>query len=259
MAELSGKVILITGASRGIGAAAFEQAIAAGAEVILHYGKSHEAAARLAAAAPPQSCLKISADLAAPDEVTRLWDEALAWKGRIDVLVNNAAIYEPADIDWSLEDWHAGWARTLQINLQAPADLCRAAIRHFRSRGRGRDGGGGGVIVNVTSRGAYRGELAEFGHYAATKGGLGGLTRTIARAYAKDGVLAYAVSPGWTATEMAVRGAPPEVLKAAINDIPLGELTAPEDVAEIITFLSSGRARHATGITVDVTGGSYMR
>ncbi|MDP6475957.1 MAG: SDR family oxidoreductase [Alphaproteobacteria bacterium] len=252
MAELSGKVILITGASRGIGAAAFEQAIAAGGEVILHYAKSHEAAARLTEAAAPQSCLKISADLAEPQEVARLWDEALAWKGRIDVLVNNAAIYEPADIDDSLADWHAGWARTLQVNLQAPADLCRAAIRHYRSRG-------GGIIVNVTSRGAYRGELAEFGHYAATKGGLGGLTRTIARAYAKDGVLAYAVSPGWTATEMAVQGAPPGVLEAATNDIPLGELTAPEDVAEIITFLSSGRARHATGITVDVTGGSYMR
>ncbi len=252
MAELSGKVILITGASRGIGAAAFEQAIAGGGEVILHYAKSHDAAARLAEAAAPESCLKISADLAEPQEVARLWDEALAWKGRIDVLVNTAAIYEPADIDLGVEDWHAAWARTLQVNLQAPADLCRAAIRHYRSRG-------GGIIVNVTSRGAYRGELAEFGHYAATKGGLGGLTRTIARAYAKDGVLAYAVSPGWTATEMAVRGAPPEVLKAAINDIPLGELTAPEDVAEIITFLSSGRARHATGITVDVTGGSYMR
>ncbi len=252
MAELSGKIILMTGASRGIGRVAFEQAIAAGADVILHYGTSHDRAAELAAAAGPERCLALSADLAQPDEVTRLWDAALAWKGRIDVLVNNAAVYEHADVDWGLDQWRASWARTLQINLQAPADLCRAAIHHFR-------GQGGGIIVNVTSRGAYRGELAEFGHYAATKGGLGGLTRTIARAYAKDGVLAYAVSPGWTATEMAVRGAPPEVLKAAVNDIPLGELTAPEDVAEIITFLSSGRARHATGITVDVTGGSYMR
>ena len=258
MAELSGKIILMTGASRGIGAVAFEQAIAAGGDVILHYGKSHDAAARLADAAHlaevegPERCLKISADLAEPQEVARLWDEALAWKGRIDVLVNNAAIYEPADVDWGLEDWHASWARTLQINLQAPADLCRAAIHHYRTRG-------GGIIVNVLSRGAYRGELAEFGHYAASKGALGSLTRTIARAFAKDGVLAYCVSPGWSATEMAIQGAPPEVLEAARREIPLGELTPPEDVAEIITFLSSGRARHATGVTVDVTGGSYMR
>lgn len=88
---------------------------------------------------------------------------------------------------------------------------------------------------------------------------MGSLTRTIARAFAKDGVLAYCVSPGWTATEMAIQGAPPEVLEAAKTEIPLGELTPPEDVAEVITFLSSGRARHATGITVDVTGGSYIR
>ncbi len=253
MGELSGKIILMTGASRGIGACAFEQAIAAGGDVILHYGASHDAAARLAEAAGPDRALAISADLADPAEAGRLWDEALAWKGRIDVLVNNAAIYEPNDIDSDLADWHANWARTLQINLQAPADLCRAAIRHYRERG------GGGIIVNVTSRGAYRGELPEFGHYAATKGGLGALTRTVSRAFGPDGVLAYAVSPGWCATEMAVQGAPPEVLEAAKGDIPLGELTPPEDVAEIITFLSSGRARHATGITVDVTGGSYIR
>ena len=111
----------------------------------------------------------------------------------------------------------------------------------------------------MTSRGAYRGEQAAFGHYAATKGALGALTRTIARAFAKDGVLAYCVSPGWAATEMALQGASPEVLEAAAQDIPLGELTPPEDVAEVITFLSSGRARHATGVTIDVTGGSYMR
>jgi len=252
MAELSGKIILITGASRGIGAVAFEQAIAAGADVILHYGKSHDDAARLAEAAGRERCLALSADLAEPVDVARLWREALAWKGHIDVLVNNAAIYEQADVDWDLDAWRTAGARTLQINLQAPADLCRAAIRHYRARG-------GGIIVNVTSRGAYRGEQAKFGHYAASKGALGSLTRTIARAFAKDGVLAYCVSPGWTATEMALQGAPPEVLEAAKLEIPLGELTPPEDVAEIITFLSSGRARHATGITVDVTGGSYMR
>jgi len=252
VAELSGKTILMTGASRGIGKAAFEQAISAGGDVILHYGSSHEAAASLGKAAGAERCLAISADLAVPGDVERLWTDALAWKGQIDVLVNNAAVYEPAEVDWSLDNWHASWARTLQINLQAPADLCRAAIQHFRSRN-------GGVIVNVTSRGAYRGELAQYSHYAATKGGLGGLTRTIARSFAKDGVLAYCVSPGWCATEMAIQGAPPEVLEAAIGDMPLGELTPPEDVAEIITFLSSGRARHATGNTIDVTGGSYMR
>ena len=113
MAELSGKIILMTGASRGIGKAAFGQAIAAGGDVILHYGSSHEAAAGLGEAAGAERCLAISADLAVPRDIERLWTEALAWKGRIDVLVNNAAVYEPAEVDWSLDDWHASWARTL--------------------------------------------------------------------------------------------------------------------------------------------------
>ncbi len=252
MAELSGKIILMTGASRGIGRAAFEQAIAAGADVILHYSKSHDEAAELVQAAGPERSLAISADLAEPDDVTRLWDAALAWKGRIDVLVNNAAVYEHADVDWELDAWRASWARTIQINLQAPGDLCRAAIQHYRTQG-------GGIIVNVASRGAFRGESEKYVHYSATKGALVSLTRSIARSFAKDGVLAYNVSPGWTATDMAVRGAAPGVLDAAKIEIPLGEITPPGDVAEVITFLSSGRARHATGNTIDVCGGSYMR
>ena len=252
MSELSGKIVLLTGASRGIGAAAFKSAIDAGAKVILHYGKSHDAAARLTKTVDPERCLALSADLAEPDQVTRLWDEALAWKGGINVLVNNAAIYEHADLDWPLEQWHDSWARTLQVNLQAPADLCRSAIQHYRARG-------GGIIINVASRGAFRGELARYAHYSASKGALVSLTRSLARNFAKEGVLSYCVSPGWTATDMAFQGASPEVLEAGKLENPFGEITPPEDVAEVITFLSSGRSPHANGITFDVNGGSYMR
>ena len=252
MSELSGKVVLITGASRGIGAAAFKSAINAGAQVILHYGKSHDAAARLTEAEDPEKFLTVSADLAEPDKVVRLWDEAVAWKGKINVLVNNAAIYEHANLDWPLEDWHASWARTFQVNVQAPADLCRSAIQHYRTRG-------GGIIVNVASRGAFRGELATYTHYAASKGALVSLTRSLARNFAKEGILSYCVSPGWTATDMAFEGAPPEVLEAGKQENPFGEITPPTDVAEVITFLSSGRSPHANGVTFDITGGSYMR
>ena len=252
MSELSGKIVLLTGASRGIGAAAFKSAIDAGAKVILHYGKSHDAAARLTEGVDPERCLVLSADLAEPDEVTRLWNEALAWKGDINVLVNNAAIYEHADLDWPLEQWHASWSRTLQVNLQAPADLCRSAIQHYRARG-------GGIIINIASRGAFRGERATYAHYSASKGALVSLTRSLARNFAKEGVLSYCVSPGWTATDMAFQGASPEVLEAGKLENPFGEITPPEDVAEVITFLSSGRSPHANGVTIDVTGGSYMR
>ena len=252
MSELSGKIVLLTGASRGIGAAAFKSAIDAGAKVILHYGKSHDAAARLTEGVDPERFLALSADLAEPDEVTRLWNEALAWKGDINVLVNNAAIYEHADLDWPLEQWHASWSRTLQVNLQAPADLCRSAIQHYRARG-------GGIIINIASRGAFRGERAAYAHYSASKGALVSLTRSLARSFAKEGVLSYCVSPGWTATDMAFQGASPEVLEAGKLENPFGEITPPEDVAEVITFLSSGRSPHANGVTIDVTGGSYMR
>ena len=252
MAELSDMIVLITGASRGIGAAAFKSAIGAGARVILHYSRSHDAASKLMEMAGSERCLLLSADLAEPDEVDRVWNEALAWKGHIDVLVNNAAIYEHADLDWPLDQWHASWKRTFQVNLQAPADLCRSAIRHYRTRG-------GGIIVNVASRGAFRGELAPYAHYSASKGALVSLTRSLARNFAKEGVFSYCVSPGWTATDMAFEGASPEVLEAGKQENPFGEITPPEDVAEVITFLSSGRSPHANGITFDVTGGSYMR
>ena len=112
MSELKGKIVLITGASKGIGAAAFKSAISAGADVILHYNRSNNAAMRLAEEAGPERCMPVSADISKPEEITRLWNNSLEWRGKINVLVNNAAIYEYADIDWPVEQWHDSWART---------------------------------------------------------------------------------------------------------------------------------------------------
>lgn len=252
MADLTDKVVLVTGGSRGIGAEIVRAAAAAGAAVVLHYGESQDRAAALAREIGEARCRLVAKDLASPTEVGALWSEALAWRSRIDVLVNNAAIYEPAPIDADLETWHAAWARILQVNLQAPADLCRAAVRQFRDQG-------GGIIVNVASRAAYRGELPEYGHYAATKGGLISLTKTIARGFAADGVLAYCVSPGWTDTEMATEGVDDQTLAEALRGIPLGEMVPPVEVANAVIFFASGAARHATGSTIDLYGGSYMR
>jgi len=252
MADLKDKVVLVTGGSRGIGAEIVRAAARADAEIVLHYGKSREKAEALAEEVGTARCFLIAKDLAEPSEVAALWPEALAWKGRIDVLVNNAAVYEPASVEADLQAWHASWARTLQINLQAPADLSRDAIGHFRERD-------GGIIVNVASRAAYRGELPEYWHYAATKGGLVAVTKTIARNNAPDGVLAYCVSPAWTNTEMATQGVDPEAFAAQVRDIPLGEIVPPEEVANAVIFFASGQARHATGSTIDLYGGSFMR
>jgi NAD(P)-dependent dehydrogenase (short-subunit alcohol dehydrogenase family) len=180
--------------------------------------------------------------------MARVWQQAVARYGRIDVLVNNAGAWLPSPVS-DAEAWKRGWDGNLALNLLAPADLCRLAVGHFRERG-------GGAIVNVCSRSAHRGDDADHLAYGAAKGGLLALTKGLARGFAGDGILAYAVSPGWVRTGLAA-GAP-GVAQAA-RSLPLGEITPPEDVAEMIVFLASGRSRHTTGATIDITGADYVR
>jgi 3-oxoacyl-[acyl-carrier protein] reductase len=252
MIDLTGKVVLVTGGSRGIGAHIVRVVAARGGEVVLHYARRRAEAESVRDALPAGRCHVLSADLEAEGSGTELWRAAQGWRGRIDVLVNNAGIYEPAPVDVEDAAWQTAWRRTLAVNLVSVADLCREAIRHFRARG-------GGVIVNVASRAAFRGDAPDYMHYAASKGGVIALTRTIARGYAADGVLAYAVAPGFVATEMAEETFS-RVGKATITrDIPLGEVAPPAEVANVVAFLASGLARHATGTTVDVNGASYVR
>jgi 3-oxoacyl-[acyl-carrier protein] reductase len=161
--------------------------------------------------------------------------------------VNNAGAWLPSPLDEP--EWQRGWEQNLQLNLQAPADLCRRAIRHFQEAG-------GGIIVNIASRSSHRGDDADHLAYGAAKGGLLSLTKGIARGYARDGVLAYAIAPGWVDTDIA--GEDPENGGLAAT-LPLGEITPASDVAEMIVFLASGRSRHTTGATIDITGADYVR
>ena len=175
--------ILITGASRGIGAAAFDLLKSTGNRVAGHSTRGSEEL--------------IAADLADPEAPRSLWESALdGLGGRIDALVNNAGIYEAVADDAPDQEWHAAWARMLTINLQAAADLSRLAIGHFRDRG------GGGRIVNIASRAAYRGDSPQHWHYAASKAAIIGMTKTIARGYGAEQILAFAVAPGFTVSEM---------------------------------------------------------
>ncbi|MBI2977349.1 MAG: SDR family oxidoreductase [Rhodospirillales bacterium] len=245
--------MLVTGASRGIGRACAETLGRAGAHVVLHYARNRAAAASLAKTLPAGRAHPVEADLAVPGAGARLWRDALGWRGRLDVLVNNAGIYEPAAIDAADDAWDETWARTLAVNLTALADLCRAAVATFA-------GQGGGIIVNIASRAGFRGDAPDYWAYAAAKGGVLALTRTIARGWAGQGVLAYAVAPGFVATEMAEAAlADPKKRAAAVAEIPIGGLAPPSDVANVVAFLASGLAPHATGTTVDVNGASYVR
>jgi NAD(P)-dependent dehydrogenase (short-subunit alcohol dehydrogenase family) len=231
--------ILITGASRGIGAATFDLLRSTG-----HIVAGHSTAG---------SDDLIAANFTDPAGPRALWEAAVEQLGYIDVLVNNAGIYEGVADDASDEEWHATWARTLTVNLQASADLSRLAIAHFRSRG-------GGRIVNVSSRAGHRGDSPDYWHYAASKAGLLGMTKTIARGYAKENILAFAVCPGFTMTGMveefmASRG----LSEPVIAEIPLGRVSTADEVAETIRWLAIDAPAASTGTVIDVNGASYVR
>ena len=255
MIDLTGKTVLVTGGSRGIGAAMVEQLTSCGAHVLLHYAKSREKAEALAAkveAAGKGKATLIGADLSDPAAADRLWESAMKATPRIDTLVNNAAIADGVAIEEPLENWHATWGRVLQVNLQAAADLSRSAIHHFRAHG-------GGRIINVASRAAHRGEVATGWPYAASKAGLIAMTKTIARQYAKDNVLAFAIAPGFTDTDMAYEGATEADLKRILGEIPLGTMASPNEIGALTAFLCSDHVRHLTGATLDINGASYVR
>jgi 3-oxoacyl-[acyl-carrier protein] reductase len=250
--DLSDRVILVTGASGGIGGATARALAEAGGFVVLHDVRSDGPIQDLCAEIGDAATI-VAADLADPATIEALWTQALGWKGRIDVLVNNAGIYEAAVVEGELGAWLDSWHRTLAINLVSPATLCRSAIKTFREQS------GGGIIINLASRAAFRGEDPDYWHYAASKAGIVAMTKTIARQYGRDGITSFGVSPGFVNTPFNDSLVERYGLDFFKRDTGLGEVAEPEDIASIIAFLASGRARHATGTTIDVNGASYVR
>lgn len=250
MIDLTGKVLLVTGASRGIGAACARTAVKAGADVVVH--GLHDRPVRAIADELGSHCHPIVSDLADPGTVALLWEEAVAWRRRLDVLINDAGVYEPASVDGDDDDWMRSWARTMAINLLSPTLLCREAIRTFRRHG-------GGTILNVASRAAFRGDDADYMHYAASKAGIVAVTKTIARAHGRDGIVAVAIAPGFVRTELNRALSDRSGVEAAADETALGEIAEPQDIANTILFLASGLARHVTGAMIDINGASYVR
>ena len=231
--------ILLTGASRGIGAAALTALKNDGHQVAGHSTKGGDGL--------------LAGDLEDPRTPRALWDAALeALGGRVDVLVNNAGVYESADENASDEEWHAAWARTMTINLQASSDLSRLAIQHFRTIG-------GGRIVNVASRAGYRGDSPQHWHYAASKAAMIGVTKTIARGYAAENILAFAVCPGFTVTEMTEEYLASRGGEKILAEIPLGRVASAAEIGEIIRWLSTQAPASSTGSVIDGNGASFVR
>lgn len=248
--DLSGRVVLVTGASRGIGRAFAAHMAEAGATVAVHYHQSREAAEALAAALG-QGARAFQADLADVTACEQLVQRVVQTYHQLDVLVNNAGVARAAPLDAPVDAWQAAWEHTLAVNLRAAELLCRLAIQRFRSTG-------GGRILNVASRAAFRGDTVDYMAYAASKAGLVALTRSIARGLGKEGIRAFVLAPGFTRTDMAQDFIDAYGEGVALDDIALERLTEPGDLAPIAVLLASGLADHATGCTIDLNAGSYV-
>jgi NAD(P)-dependent dehydrogenase (short-subunit alcohol dehydrogenase family) len=232
---------LVTGSSRGIGAAIRAALSARGIKVIGHATRAIDADT-------------IGADLTDPTAAGRIWEAALdRGNSRIDVLINNAGQFQANPIGLSDIEWLDNWEDALRINLTAAAELSRFAVRHWLEDGRA------GRIVHVASRAAYRGDSPDHWHYAAAKAGMIGLHKTIARQYAARGIMSYAICPGFTDTAMAgdylaSRGGP-----GLLADIPLGRVATPEEIATMAVFCALDAPESMTGAVLDANGASYVR
>jgi 3-oxoacyl-[acyl-carrier protein] reductase len=250
--ENSSRAVLVTGASRGIGRAIAAAFATAGDRVAVHWSTSRDRAEQVLAGLPGDGHVLVQADLADAEAVGRMVDDAAAALGGLDVLVNNAGVFTahpPLETSWA--DWQAAWSRTLAVNLVGAANATFRAVPHLVAAG-------GGAVVNVSSRGAFRGE-PDNPAYGASKAGLNAFAQSMAIALAPHGISVTCVAPGFVQTEMAR-----EVLDGPGGDAvraqsPYGRVAAPEEVASAVLWLASPGARFSTGTIVDVNGASYLR
>ena len=254
MIDLSGKTVLLTGASRGIGAATATVLGAAGACLVAHCGENRAGAQEATRDVPPERRMLVEVDFAVPGSGRELWERAVAWRGRVDVVVLNAAVMPETPIDADDAHWDATWDHVLQVNLREPANLIREAVRHFREIG-------GGIIVTMSSWVAEQGSaIPQLTAYAASKAAIRAMTQTVARNHAKDGVLAYVIAPGIVRTRMSEIAATTRGGEDAVMAIlPLGEMVPPVEVANLVAFTASGLCRHLSGATLDINGAAYVR
>jgi 3-oxoacyl-[acyl-carrier protein] reductase len=247
-----GRTVLVTGASRGIGRAVAVAFAERGARVGVHFGSDERGAETTRASLRGDGHLIVRAELADPEAVRAAVDTVANETGRLDVLVNNAAIWVPhrvAEVGYG--EWQDVWRRTLDVNLIGAANASYCAARHMIEAG-------GGRIVNVSSRGAFRGE-PEYPAYGASKAGLNALGQSLALALGPFGISVATVAPGFVDTEMAgefLHGPDGDAIRA---QSPFGRVATAEEVANAVVFLASDGAEFTSGAILDVNGASYLR
>ncbi|MEV0621135.1 SDR family oxidoreductase [Nonomuraea sp. NPDC050404] len=248
---MSGRGILITGASRGIGRAVAAAFAEQGDRVAIHHRDSAKEADDLLDGLPGRGHAVVRADLADPEQVRHMADAAArALGGGIDVLVNNAGVFFHHPItETSYEEWQDAWRRTLDVNLVGAANVTWCALRHMPS---------GGRIVNVSSRGAFRGE-PDGPAYGASKAGMNALAQSLAVALAPRGIAVATVAPGFVETDMTNEHLKPPRGDAIRAQSPFGRVARPQEIAAAVVYLASPAAEWASGTVLDLNGASYLR
>ena len=250
--DFSNQIILVTGASRGIGRAIARQFAEKGGRVAVHFNSNAQAAAETLASLPGSGHIVVQADLADNAAIQKMVETVITQMGGLNVLVNNAAIYEDHTITKvDYDTWQNSWLRTIQANLLGAANATFCAAQHMMQHG-------GGRIINISSRGAFRGE-PDAPAYAASKAGLNAMGQSLAKALGGHKIYITTVAPGWVETDMAaahLAGPDGDAIRA---QSPLGRVATPDDVAYTVLFLASEGAEFLTGTIVDVNGASHLR
>lgn len=250
--DFDGKRVLVTGGARGIGRAIAQGFANKGAQVALSYLSNHEAAQEAMEMLPGGPHASFAGDIGDPEFSKTLIAQTVQELGGLDILVNNAGIFEAHPVDEvDFATWQEAWQRTLSTNLMAPANLCFQAVQHMMEAG-------GGRIVNVSSRGAFRGE-PESPAYGASKAGLNALSQSLAQKLAPYNIFVGVVAPGFVETDMAATHLEGERGQAIRAQSPLNRVAKPEEVAHAVLFLASEGAEFSTGTIIDVNGASYLR
>lgn len=252
MYDLGGKQILVTGASKGIGKAIARQLLQQGAYVGLHYNRSPEGVQELVQEFGAERTIVLQANLEDQQQTVALFQSALKQMNDIESVVLNAGIFEPHPISEPLDSWLTIWRRTMNINLESAGILTKLFLEHFQSKNQGR-------IIYISSRAALRGETEEYLAYAASKGGLSSLAKSVARSFGKYNIKAFVVAPGFIRTDMAMEAIAQMGEEKILDEIALDRLTTPEDIAPVVALLCSGNLDHATGTTIDINAGSHIR
>jgi NAD(P)-dependent dehydrogenase (short-subunit alcohol dehydrogenase family) len=250
--DLKDQNILVTGASDGIGKEIALYLMKMGAKVGVHYFRNKNAAQAMIDQFPDSGSHMYQADFSKPLETEDFWNKILHDFGRIDAIVLNAGVFVKQAPDAAVKDWYTIWQETMYVNLDVPALLTKMAIDHFRRQQ-------GGRLVYIASRAVFRGETEEYLAYAASKGGLVSLARSVARSFGKLNIKSFIIAPGFVKTKMAEQFIADYGEQAILSELSLNKMTVPEDISPLVAMMCSGAMDHTTGATIDLNAGSHIR